>query len=89
MRRDPRERGLQRRSGDAALSPWLILIGLILLGVALAMMLFCGWRGARPPDPMKGPRMMPWRFIMIGAAAAGRRRGSNVAISTPPTAASR
>lgn len=43
---------------------------LILLGVALAVMLFCGWRGARPPDPMKGPRMMPWRFIMIGAAAA-------------------
>jgi len=42
---------------------------LILLGVALAVMVFCGWRGARPPDPFKGPRMMPWRFIMIGAAA--------------------
>lgn len=42
---------------------------LILLGVAVAVMVFCGWRGARPPDPRKGPRMMPWRFLMIGAAA--------------------
>lgn len=42
---------------------------LVLLGVALAVMVFCGWRGARPPDPLKGPRLMPWRFLMIGAAA--------------------
>ena len=32
-------------------------------------MIFCGWRGARPPDPFKGPRLMPWRFLMVGAAA--------------------
>ena len=45
-------------------------VTLILLGLALAVMVFTGWRGARPPpDPMKGPRMMPWRFLMIGAAA--------------------
>ena len=42
---------------------------LVLLGVALAVMVFCGWRGARPPDPFKGPRLMPWRFLMGGAAA--------------------
>ena len=42
---------------------------LVLLGVALAVMVFCGWRGARPPDPFKGPRLMPWRFLMVGAAA--------------------
>ncbi|WP_295184976.1 hypothetical protein [uncultured Brevundimonas sp.] len=42
---------------------------LVLLGVALAVMVFCGWRGARPPDPLKGPRLMPWRFLMVGAAA--------------------
>lgn len=41
---------------------------LVLLGVALAVMVFCGWRGARPPDPFKGPRLMPWRFLMVGAA---------------------
>ena len=44
-------------------------VTLILLGLALAVMVFTGWRGARPPDPMKGPRMMPWRFIMLLAAA--------------------
>lgn len=43
---------------------------LILLGVALAVMVFCGWRGAQPPDPFKGPRLMPWRFLMVGAAAS-------------------
>ncbi|WP_438851680.1 hypothetical protein [Brevundimonas nasdae] len=42
---------------------------LILLGAAVAAMVFCGWRGARAPDPFKGPRMIPWRFLMIGAAA--------------------
>lgn len=42
---------------------------LVLLGVALAAMVFCGWRGARPPDPFKGPRLMPWRFLMVGSAA--------------------
>lgn len=42
---------------------------LVLLGVALLVMVFCGWRGARPPDPFKGPRLMPWRFLMVGAAA--------------------
>jgi hypothetical protein len=35
----------------------------------LAVALFAGWRGARPPNPHRGPRMMPWRFIMVTAAA--------------------
>ncbi|GAA0201311.1 hypothetical protein QOZ96_001627 [Brevundimonas nasdae] len=31
--RDPRERGLQRRSGaGGAMSPWLIILSIILLG---------------------------------------------------------
>jgi len=30
----------------------------------------CGWRGARPPDPMRGPRLIPWRFLMVLAGAA-------------------
>lgn len=34
-----------------------------------ALGLFAGWRGARPPDPHRGPRMIPWRFIMLLAAA--------------------
>ena len=40
------------------------------LGIALAALsVFAGWRGARPPNPIKGPRMIPWRFIMLLASA--------------------
>jgi len=35
----------------------------------LALAIFAGWRGARPPNPHKGPRLMPWRFLMLAAAA--------------------
>lgn len=31
----------------------------------MAVTLFAGWRGQRPPDLMKGPRMAPWRFLML------------------------
>jgi len=34
-----------------------------------ALVLFCGWRGARPPDLRRGPRMVPWRFLMLLAGA--------------------
>lgn len=34
-----------------------------------ALAAFAGWRGARPPDPFRGPRMIPWRAIMVTAAA--------------------
>ena len=40
------------------------------LGCALAVLgLFAGWRGARPSNPLRDPRMIPWRFIMLLAAA--------------------
>lgn len=40
------------------------------IGAALAAVaVFAGWRGSRPPNPMKGPRMVPWRGIMVFAAA--------------------
>ena len=42
---------------------------LTLLAAAIAVAVFSGWRGARPPDLSKGPRMMPWRFIMLVAGA--------------------
>ncbi|WP_372785797.1 hypothetical protein [Phenylobacterium sp.] len=35
----------------------------------LAFAVFAGWRGARPPNPHRGPRLMPWRFLMLLAAA--------------------
>jgi hypothetical protein len=42
---------------------------LIALAVLIGFGLFAGWRGARPPDLIRGPRLMPWRFLMIAAAA--------------------
>lgn len=46
-----------------------LTLTLILLAAALAAMVFCGWRGARPPDIVKGPRMVPWRFLMVFCGA--------------------
>jgi len=43
---------------------------LIALFAFLGLTVFCGWRGARNPDPKKGPRLIPWRLIMVLAAAA-------------------
>ena len=42
---------------------------LILLAASIAVAVFAGWRGAQPPNLLKGPRMVPWRFVMVLAAA--------------------
>jgi hypothetical protein len=42
---------------------------LILLIASVAMVLLAGWRGSRPPDITRGPRMVPWRFLMLVFAA--------------------
>ena len=39
------------------------------IGALLAVALLCGWHGARPPDLIRGPRLIPYRLIMITAAA--------------------
>jgi len=38
---------------------------LALVGAVAAFAAFCGWRGARPPDLVRGPRMIPWRLLMV------------------------
>ena len=43
---------------------------LTLIAAVLALAVFAGWRGARPSQPHRGVRMMPWRFIMVLSAAA-------------------
>ena len=43
---------------------------LAISGASFALAAFAGWRGARPPDPVKGPRLIPWRLLMVLAAAA-------------------
>lgn len=35
----------------------------------LGLTVLCGWRGARPPDLHRGPRLAPWRFLMLLSAA--------------------
>ncbi|PZO04257.1 MAG: hypothetical protein DCF29_10485 [Alphaproteobacteria bacterium] len=45
-------------------------VTLALIAAAVAMTVFAGWRGARPWDPRKGVRMIPWRIIMLLSATA-------------------
>jgi hypothetical protein len=35
----------------------------------LAVAAVCGWRGARPPDLRRGPRLFPYRLVMTFAGA--------------------
>jgi hypothetical protein len=46
-----------------------LTLPLSLAASLLALALFSGWRGSRPPNPHKGPRLVPWRFVMLAAAA--------------------
>lgn len=35
----------------------------------LAVVLFCGWRGAQPPNFRRGPRLFPYRLVMLLGSA--------------------
>jgi hypothetical protein len=39
------------------------------LAICCALGLLCGWLGARPPNLVKGPRLIPYRFLMLLAGA--------------------
>jgi len=41
----------------------------LLIGFMIAAGLF-GWRGARPYNVQKGPRLIPWRPMMVASATA-------------------
>jgi hypothetical protein len=45
-------------------------ITLAALAATIGFAVFAGWRGARPPDFRRGPRMIPWRPLMAAAATA-------------------
>ena len=36
---------------------------------AAALGVICGWMGARAPDLRRGPRLIPYRFLMMLCAA--------------------
>ncbi|PWE18850.1 hypothetical protein DDZ18_04475 [Marinicauda salina] len=35
----------------------------------LALFALAAWRGGRPADPLKGPRLVPWTLVAIFAGA--------------------
>jgi hypothetical protein len=37
----------------------------ILACVTSGLAVFCGYMGQRPMNPKRGPRMVPWRFLML------------------------
>jgi hypothetical protein len=41
---------------------------LFLMGLLTILALVCGWRSSIPWDPAKGPRMIPYRILMISSA---------------------
>ena len=43
---------------------------LILTAVFAAFTVFCAWRGGRPPDFRRGPRMVPYGMLMVLSAGA-------------------
>jgi hypothetical protein len=59
---------LQRRSCDTPRAMDLPTT-LAIMAALVAFGLFAAWRGARPPDMRRGPRLTPWRFLMLLSAA--------------------
>ncbi|MEY4254883.1 MAG: hypothetical protein RLZZ141_110 [Pseudomonadota bacterium] len=43
---------------------------LVIGAIAALLTAFFGWRGALPPNFVKGPRLIPYRFLMLLSAAA-------------------
>lgn len=61
-------RGFAGHAACATSSRMSIPTTLALIAGFLLAGLFCGWRGARPPDLIRGPRMIPWRVLMVASA---------------------
>ena len=59
--------------------PMTMILTLSLLAGLAAMTLFAGWRGSLPPNLVKGPRMVPWRVIMVISAAGVAMLGVHLA----------
>jgi hypothetical protein len=42
---------------------------LIFAAVTLVLVLGCGWRGAQAPNLRRGPRLFPYRMVMLLGSA--------------------
>ena len=47
-----------------------VRITLLAMLLSAGLAAFAGLRGARPPHLVRGPRMIPWRPIMVTSAMA-------------------
>jgi len=54
-------------------------VTLIAMAVLMALTALAGWRGAQPPNLVKGPRMIPWRPLMIVFATGTVMTGAHLA----------
>lgn len=54
-------------------------ITLGLMAIMVALTAFAGWRGSLPPNLVKGPRMIPWRPLMVCFAATVAFLGAHAA----------
>ncbi len=46
---------------------WGVTLGVIMGAAGLSV--FAGWWSARPSDLVRGPRLIPWRLVMVLSAA--------------------
>jgi hypothetical protein len=44
-------------------------VTLIAIASAIGLTVLFGWLGARPPNILKGPRLIPYRLLMLMTAA--------------------
>ena len=61
--------GFRGLAGGAIAAPMELAPTLALAAALGLAAVVAGWLGARPPDPLKGPRLVPYRLIMLLAAA--------------------
>ncbi|MDB5471178.1 MAG: hypothetical protein JWR84_2738 [Caulobacter sp.] len=71
--------GLVSRGRGFHLAAMSMQVTLGLMAILAALTAFAGWRGARPPNLVKGPRMIPWRPLMIGFATGVVMLGAHLA----------
>lgn len=60
---------LAKSGDDRHLAAMDMPVTLALAAFFALLAAFSGWRGARPVNPAKGARMIPWRGLMVFSAA--------------------